>query len=150
MKNTRELESREMEKRVQLWSPPEMLPMPTPVPGWEFRWVRVSTMGDPDPSNISVKRREGWEPVKAEDHPELGVPTSATGRYAGLVEVGGLVLHKAPTEFMQQRAAYYEQMNRSHMESVDKTFFKEEHASMPMFKEGDSRVARGFGSGKSK
>lgn len=147
---SRESETRAKNERPAKWRPPEMLPTPNPIPGYVFRWVRCATMGEPDPTNISSKRREGWEFVRAEDHPELMIPSSNTGKYAGLVENGGLVLAKIPEEFMRDRTAYYEGVSNEQIRSVDNTFFKENHPAMKMFKEGDSRVAVGFGNGRSK
>ena len=49
----RELESRVVTQRPQAWRPPETLPSPDARPGWKHRWVRISTMGVADPSNIS-------------------------------------------------------------------------------------------------
>ena len=67
----RELENRESAQRNKVWTPPQTLPAPNPQAGWVFRYIRTSTMGVADPQNTSAKFREGWEPVKAEDHPEL-------------------------------------------------------------------------------
>ena len=65
----RELENRESTARRKAWTPPQTLPSPNPEKGWVFRWVRTSMMGQSDPTNSSAKFREGWEPVKAENHP---------------------------------------------------------------------------------
>ena len=67
----RELESREKAERPKMWRPPELLPNPNPEPGYAFRWIRLSTLNNPDPMNISSKFREGWEPAKASEHPEV-------------------------------------------------------------------------------
>lgn len=144
---TRQSETREASKRPESWRPPEALPTPDPIPGYAFRWVRVAIMGDPDPSNLSSKRREGYEFCRAEDHPELLIPTASSGKYAGLIEYGGLVLAKIPEEFIAQRNAYYEDMNKAQVESVDQSYFKENHPNMRKFSESESRVTKGFGKG---
>ena len=144
----RGLEDREAAARPTSWRPPELLPSPTPVEGWAFRWIRVSSLGEADPTNISVKLREGWTPVKAEDHPELKVFASPTGRFAGCVEIGGLILMKTPQEFVDQRTAYYENITRQQMETVDNSYFKEFGPETQAFKERSTKVDRGFGSGK--
>jgi hypothetical protein len=69
-----------------------MLPDPEPRDGVEYRWVRTSIMGDADNKNVSSKFRNGWTPVKAEDHPELQVIPDHDSRFEGNVEVGGLLL----------------------------------------------------------
>ena len=65
----RELENRDATQRKMTWTPPQTLPEPEPREGWGFRWIRVSIMGQADPTNTSAKFREGWEPEKAEDQP---------------------------------------------------------------------------------
>jgi len=71
----REQTTREKTTRRQAWKRPEVLPSPTPEDGYEFKWVRVSTQGQVDATNVSSKLREGWEPVRAEDHPEITMVT---------------------------------------------------------------------------
>lgn len=143
---SRELASRERAERPRAWRPPETLPMPENRPGWTHRWVRVSMMGEADPSNISSKLREGWEPCKAEDYPELKFHETPGGRFPGSVEIGGLLLCRIPEEFMKQRAEYYLNQNRQQMESVDHNFMRENDARMPLFNERKTSVTFGNGS----
>jgi hypothetical protein len=145
-KTPREQETRSTSARPTKWRPPQLLPSPNPEEGFAFRWVRIANLGDPDPTNTSSKLREGWVPVKAEDYPELMVAATPSGRYAGCVEVGGLLLCKIPSEFMEQREAYYADMAVAQVESVENDFFRENNEKMPLFKEGSSRVTK-FGSG---
>jgi len=146
-KITRELESRDASARpVAQWAPPQLLPSPDERPGWTHRWVRTSTLGAADPMNVSSKRREGFEPVKAEDYPELMAHASLDGQFKGSIEIGGLVLCRAPKEFMEQRAAHYEKLASSQMESVDNTYMRENDPRMPLFKERSTKVTFGKGS----
>lgn len=147
VKKTRELEGREAEVRpIDRWAPPQLLPTPDPREGWAHRWVRTSTLGSADPMNVSAKRREGFEPVKAEDYPELMSHASIDGQFKGSVEIGGLVLCRAPSEFMEQRAEHYSKLNSSQMESVDNNFMAQNDPRMPMFKERSTKVTFGKGS----
>jgi hypothetical protein len=141
----RELDTRETFARPEAWRPPETLPMPNDRPGWTHRYVRTSTLGTADPSNISSKLREGYEPCKAEDYPELMMHASTEGRFKGNIEVGGLLLCRIPTEFMAQRAKYYENLNKSQVDSVDNNFLRENDPRMPLFSEKRTKVT--FGSG---
>ena len=68
---SRAAESRPAMERPRSWAPPQLLPDPHVEPGYVFRWIRTSTLGNADPMNMSSKMREGWEPVKASDHPEI-------------------------------------------------------------------------------
>ena len=99
----REQDSRAVAARQMAWRPPETLPSPDPRDGVTHRWVRTSMMGSADAANISSKLREGYEPCKAEEYPELMMHATTEGRFKGNIEVGGLVLCKIPTEFLRQR-----------------------------------------------
>ena len=142
---SRELDTREKAERPKQWMPPQLLPDPTPEPGYAFRWIRISTLNKSDATNLSSKLREGWEPVKASDHPEIRLFGSANGQFPDSVEVGGLLLCKTPVEFTEQRNAYYSKQAEAQMQSVDNTFMRENDPRMPMFKERSSKVTFGKG-----
>ena len=142
----REAESRNVSYRPESWRPPETLPSPDERPGWSHRWVRLSTLGVADPGNISSKLREGYEPCKAEEYPELMMHASTEGRFIGNIEVGGLLLCRIPDEFLAQRAAYYAKQNQAQMDSVDNNFLRDSDHRMPLFSEKKSKVTFGSGS----
>ena len=145
VRTSRDLETREKLERPKQWLPPQLLPDPTPEPGFAFRWIRISTLNKADATNLSSKLREGWEPVKASDHPEIHIFGEPDGRFPDSVEVGGLLLCKTPLEFAEQRDAYYRQQADAQMQSVDNTFMRENDPRMPMFKERSSKVTFGKG-----
>ncbi len=138
-------EAREVEQRPSdSWKPASVLPTPDPQDGWVFRWIRTSTLGQSDNTNVSQKFREGWIPVKAEDHLELEVMSDVGSRFDGNIEVGGLLLCKAPEAEMQQRQEYFERMAENQMESVDNSFMRENDPRMPVLKpERSSRTTFG-------
>jgi hypothetical protein len=144
-RQSRELASREKDARPSKWAPPQLLPDPTPEPGYAYRWIRVSTLNTADPMNVSSKLREGWEPVKASDHPEIRLFGSNSGRFPDAVEVGGLLLCKTPVEFVEQRNAYYGNQADSQMQSVDNNYMRESDPRMPLFKERSTKVTFGKG-----
>lgn len=131
----RNFDTRENNERVRQWVPPSTLPVPEAQDGYNFRWVRTSLMGAADPTNVSARFREGWEPVKMEDHPELKLSAVPGASTSGNVEVGGLTLCKMPTEMVAQRNAYYEQINRDQMQSVEQSYMRESDRRMPKFSE---------------
>ena len=133
-------------RRPERWSRPEGLPSPDPRPGWKHRWIRVAMMGSSDPKNISSSFREGYEPCKAEEYPEMMVHAVEDGRFQGNIEVGGLLLCRIPEEFLVQRADYYEAQNKANMESVDNSFMKDSHPNMQKFSEKTTKVTFGTGS----
>lgn len=146
----REVETREMAERPTTWVPPQLLPEPKPQPGWAFRYVRISLMGQVDPTNTSASFREGWEPVKADDHPELMMyrDPNSTSRFRDNVEIGGLLLCKARQEMVDQRKAYFQRLTNSQMEAVDSNFMrqKDDRSNMSLFSEKKTQVTFGRGS----
>jgi hypothetical protein len=144
-RTNRDLASREKSVRA-VYVPPTSLPDPTPEPGMSFRWVATHILGQADARNVSTKMREGWEPVKAVDHPELQLYGNNT---TGNVEIGGLMLCKMPTEKVLARGDYYNGQAQTQMDSVDNHFMRNNDPRMPLFSERKSTVSRGqgFGSG---
>ena len=146
----REMDSRIKMERPKQWMPAELLPEPNEEPEYKFRWIRISTMGQDDPRNISSKLREGWEPVKASEHPEIQLMGSGSkNRFPDSIEIGGLLLCKTPKEFAEQRDAYYQKQADGQMQSVDNTFMRDNDPRMPLFKERRSEVSFGRGSSQS-
>ena len=143
---TRELDTREKLERPKHWMPPQLLPDPKPEAGYAYRWVRIASLGKDDATNISGKLREGWEPVKASDHPEIRLfGSDSNAKFPDCVEVGGLLLCKTPVEFTEQRNSYYRNQAEAQMQSVDNTYMRENDPRMPMFKERKSTVTFGKG-----
>jgi len=141
----RELETRERAVRKKAWSRPEVLPSPNPEPGYEFHWVRVSTQGLVDATNVSSKLREGWEPVKASDHPEITIVAIEQERFKDNVVIGGLMLCKAPKEMVEDRNTYYNDQAQAQMRSVDNNLMRENDPRMPLFNERKTKVTFGKG-----
>jgi hypothetical protein len=138
--------TREQVERPKVWQPASTLPEPDKQPGYSYRWVRVSTMGQNDARNISSSMREGWEPVRIEEQPQFRMMTDPDSRFKDNIEVAGLLLCKIPTDLVHQRNAYYANKNRAQMESVDNNFMRENDSRMPLFSE--KRSTTSFGSGK--
>lgn len=141
----RELQTREKTVRKKSWQRPETLPSPTPEDGYSYRWIRVSTQGNTDATNVSSKLREGWEPVKAADHPEITLVTIENERFSDNVVIGGLMLCKAPTELVQERNDYYHTQTKSQMNAVDNNFMRENDPRMPLFNDRKTKVTFGNG-----
>lgn len=139
----RESETRTAAERPDRWRPAQLLPEPNPEPGYVFRWIRVSMMGTDDPKNISSSFAEGWEPVKASMHPEVRLFSSNSSRFPDSIEVGGLVLCKIPAEFMDQRAAFFNDKTEREMQAVDNNYMGQNDPRMPVFRERDTRTTFG-------
>ena len=142
----RDLDMREHEFRPTSWTPPSILPDPKPEPGYVYRWIRTAMMNSADNTNVSRQFREGYVPVRAEDHPELMLAADPNSRFKGNVEVGGLLLCKIPEATVRQRAAYYANMAQQQMESVDNNLMRESDPRMPVLRpERSSRTTFGRG-----
>ena len=141
----RKLETREKTTRKRAWTRPEVLPSPTPEDGYIFRWIRVSSRGTTDATNVSSKLREGWEPVKPVDQPEITLVTVEHERFADNVVMGGLMLCKAPVEMVEERSEYYETQTQSQMASVDNNLMRESDPRMPIFNDRKTKVSFGNG-----
>lgn len=142
----REQETREKTVRKRSWQRAEILPVPNPEDGYDFHWVRVSMRGEMDATNVSAKFREGWEPVKASDHPEIQLVSVENDRYKDNVVIGGLMLCKTPSEFVADRTEHFDNVASSQMSSVDNNFMRESDPRMPLFAERKSKVTFGSGS----
>ena len=143
---TRELETRELTGRPKQWQPASALPEPDKEPGYDYRWIRISSRAQNDAQNISSKLREGWEPVRIEEQPQFKMMVDPNSRFKDNVEVGGLLLCKIPSDFMDQRRKYYSDKNRVQIESVDNNFMRDNDPRMPLFRERKSSAS--FGKGK--
>jgi len=144
-RTNRELATREKTERKKSWQRPEILPTPNKDDGFEYRWIRLAIQGQDDPTNISSKLREGWEPVKASDHPEIFLASVENDRFKDNVVMGGLMLCRAPTELLEERNAYYREQTDSQIRSVDNNLMRENDPRMPLFHDRKSQVSFGKG-----
>ena len=141
----REQDTRDDFQRPDSWKPASLLPEFKKVPGWAYRWIRTSVMNEADNLNVSSKMREGWEPVKLADHPEMKLMVDQNSRFKDGVEIGGLLLCKIPQEFVDQRKAHYTKQAQQQADAVDNSFLKQSDARMPLFAEKKSTTSFGKG-----
>ena len=143
IKTTRASQTRAKEEKPKVWTPPSALDAPPAPDGYRHRWIRAESMGQDDSKNISGKTRSGWEFVRADEYPNDDYPSVDSGKYAGVIGVGGLVLARIPEELAQQREAYYNQMTADRNEALDNDVLKEQHPSMPINQDRQTRVTFG-------
>lgn len=141
----RDTETRESKSRPKQWQQPESLPEPDKMPGYAYRWIRVSTLNVADPRNLSGKLREGWEPVPVEEQPKFKLLVDPASRFKDNIEIGGLLLCKTPAEFVDQRNAHFNKQAANQMESVDNNLMRQSDPRMPLFKERKSSTSFGKG-----
>ena len=145
-KLARELDTRSNQERPTKWSQPELLPEPDKQPGYSYRWIRVSTLNTADPRNLSAKLREGWEPVRVEEQPKFQLLVDPNSRFKDNIEIGGLLLCKTPTEFVEQRNAHFAKQTQAQTDAVDNNLMRQSDPRMPLFKENKSSTSFGKGS----
>ena len=144
---SRESENRSKRERPKVWTPPSQLDAPPAPNGFKHRWIRAEAVGQLDQKNVSARLREGWEFVRADEYPEMEWPAIDSGRYAGVIAVGGLMLARIPNEIVEQRKEYFAKITQDKDDAVANDPLKDQHPSMPISKERSSRVT--FGGKKS-
>ena len=135
--------------RKKQWMPPSSLDAPPAPNGYKHRWIRTETMGQDDTANVSKRRREGWEFVRAEEIKnqigEHDYPVISEGKFQGLIGVGGLVLARIPKEIVEQRKNYFKDKTSDQMKAVDNDILREQRPEMPINVDRQSRVTFGGG-----
>ena len=146
-KNTsRASQTREKTLRKKVWTPPSYLDTPNAPAGFRHRWVRVEILGYVDTKNIQGRLRSGYELVRADEYPEDDYATMPDGKYKGIIGHGGLVLTRVPEEIARQRADYFRKLSSEQIEAVDQRLREEQHKSMPI--EIDRQTRTTFGGRK--
>jgi hypothetical protein len=140
---SRASQTREKETRKKVWTPPSSLDAPPAPTGFRHRWIRVESMGFQDTKNVAGRLRSGYELVRSDQYPDSDYPTIEDGKYAGVIGVGGLVLARVPEEIAQSRAEYYAKQGMEQDEAVNNDLMKEEHPSMPINVDRQTRVTFG-------
>ena len=143
IKTSHASQTREKEKKPTTWTPPSSLDAPPAPDGFRHRWIRAETMGFDDTKNMSGKIRSGWELVRADEYPGTEYPVLKEGKYAGVIGVGGLVLARISEELAKSREEYFRRQTREKDEAVNNDLMKEEHKSMPISSDRQSRVTFG-------
>ena len=141
--------TREDNSRRKPWAPPSRLQAPDAPDGYVHRWIRTEVRGEDDKTNIYTRLQEGWEPVRSDEYPDMDVPTIEDGKYAGMIGTGGLMLARIPEETVHERAEYFGTRTRQQMQAVDSDLMKEQHPSMPITNDRQSRVTFGGSQGDS-
>ena len=149
-KTSRASQTRVKEQKTQTWTPPSTLDAPPAPAGYRHRWIRAELLGQDDSRNVASRLREGFEFVRADEYPDrLDLPVLSDGKFKGIIAVGGLMLMRCPIEVKEDRDEYFANLTNDQQQSVDNDLMKEEHPSMPISKERQSRVTFGGGNKKS-
>ena len=142
-RTSRASQTREKQSKPKVWSPPSSLDAPPAPTGFRHRWVRIESMGFQDTKNVAGRLRSGYELVRADQYPDSDYPVIEDGKYAGVIGVGGLVLTRVPEEIAESRAQYYAERGIEQDKAVDNDLMKEQHPSMPINVDRQTRVTFG-------
>jgi len=143
VKTSRASQTRAKQEKPKVWTPPSSLDAPPAPDGYRHRWIRAESMGQDDPKNMSGKMRSGWELVRADEYPDHDYPSLNEGRYAGVIGVGGLLLARIPEEVAKSREEYFQQKTADGNEAISSDLLKEQHPSMPINEDRQTRVTFG-------
>jgi len=130
-------------ERPKVWTPPSSLDAPKAPDGFRHRWIRAETMGFDDTKNVQGRLRGGYELVRADEYPNQDYPVNKDGKYAGVIGVGGLVLARVPEEIAKSREEYFDQQTKDADQALQHDLNKEQHPSMPINQERQTRVTFG-------
>ena len=142
-KTSRANQTRSKSERPKVWVPPSSLDAPPAPKGFRHRWIRAESVGFDDTKNISGKLRSGWELVRADSYEGSDYPVVKDGKYAGVIGVGGLLLARIPEELAKQRTEYFRKQTEARDEAVDNDLMREQHPSMPINIDRQTRVTFG-------
>ncbi len=142
-RTSRASQTRVKETRKKVWTPPSSLDAPPAPNGFRHRWVRVESMGFQDTKNIAGRLRSGYELVRSDEYPDSDYPIIEDGKYAGVIGVGGLVLTRVPEEIAESRSEYYAKQGIDQDQAVENDLMKEQHPSMPINVDRQTRVTFG-------
>ena len=132
-----------VKEQKKVWTPPSSLDAPPAPDGYRHRWLRAESMGFDDTSNMSAKIRSGFELVRADQYPETDYPTVQTGKYKGVIGVGGLLLARIPEEIAKSRQEYFAKQTQDKNDAISNDLMKEQHPSMPINNDRQTRVTFG-------
>ena len=135
--------TRSKTERPKVWAPPSSLDAPPAPDGFRHRWIRAESLGFQDSKNISGRLRSGYELVRADEYKDSDYPVVAEGKYKGIIGVGGLVLARVPEEIAKSRTEYFAKQAEGQNEAVEHDLMREEHKSMPINVDRQSRVTFG-------
>ena len=143
IRTSRASQTREKTSHKKVWTPPNSLDAPPAPKGFRHQWIRAETLGFNDTKNVAASLREGYELVRADEYPETDYPTSNDGKYAGVIQVGGLLLARIPEEIALQIEAYYDRQTQDKEEAINNDLMKERQAGMRFSNDSQSRVTFG-------
>jgi len=142
-RTSRASQTRAQTEQKKVWTPPSSLDAPPAPAGFHHRWIRAETMGFDDTKNMAGRLRSGYELVRADAYPGSDYPVMNEGKYKGIIGVGGLLLARIPEEIVKARDDYFKKVTQDKDEAIESDLLKDQHPSMPINAERQTRVTFG-------
>ena len=143
VKTSRASQTREKTVKKAVWTPPSSLDAPPAPDGFHHRWIRAESMGFDDTKNMSAMLRSGYELVRADEYPDTDYPAIDTGKYKGVIGVGGLLLARISLELVKSRKEYFDNLTKQKDDAINDDLMKEQHPGMPIDIDRQTRVTFG-------
>ena len=143
IKASRASQTRANTAKKTVWTPPSSLDAPPAPDGYHHRWIRAESMGFDDTKNMTGKLRSGYELVRADEYPDTDYPTIDTGKYKGVIGVGGLLLARISLELVKSRKEYFDNLTQQKDDAINDDLMKEQHPGMPIDIDRQTRVTFG-------
>ena len=143
IKTSRASQTREKTSQKKVWTPPSSLDAPPAPDGYHHRWIRAESMGFDDTKNMTGKLRSGYELVRADEYPDTDYPAIDTGKYKGVIGVGGLLLARISLELVKSRKEYFDNLTQQKDDAINDDLMKEQHPGMPIDIDRQTRVTFG-------
>ena len=143
IKASRASQTRAKTAKKTVWTPPSSLDAPPAPDGYHHRWIRAESMGFDDTKNMAGKLRSGYELVRADEYPDTDYPAIDTGKYKGVIGVGGLLLARISLELVKSRKEYFDNLTQQKDDAINDDLMKEQHPGMPIDIDRQTRVTFG-------
>ena len=126
------------------WEHASNLASPPPRPGMAQRWIRTSTYGTDDPTNIAKALNEGWRPRMSDTVSEgFSSPKLTHGQFAGAIGIHGMILCEIPEARMAARKRYHEEKTRRQTQAVEQGLAQQSNPAMPLIHQRKTTVTKG-------
>ena len=142
-RTSRASQTRAKTEKPKVWTPPSSLDAPPAPDGYHHRWIRAEIMGFDDTKNMAGRLRSGYELVRADQYPDSDYPSIKEGKYKGVSGGGGLLLARISVEIVKARDEYFRKITQDKDDAIESDLLKDQHPSMPLNAERQTRVTFG-------
>jgi len=148
---SREQESREADvihDEYDAWDSDQLLDTKNipPQPGYVQRWVRTSTRGEEDQSNVFKKMNKGWKPRQRSTVPKGQFVPHIDFEGLDVIGIRGMILMERPMALHERQRKQVREATELQMQAVRNELGQERdsrYKNGPRFEEETTKVSRG-------